>query len=168
MNHMKRQGIDHHKGWWIWTKNSKKKKQKLYKTRQAREKHWQKLTAKMEKKKFDHYKKELDTVHSRYVRSQWSCVTCWAKENIQNWHFISRRHYKYRRDDDNTFPQCVRCNVILNWNYIEYMKYMINKYWYDFVNKRTEEIKSSYYRNKKPSIEWMKQKIEYYKKITTN
>lgn len=152
--------------WLSWTgaKNSSKK-QKLYKTRQAREKHWQKLTKSMLNKKRKRYRDELDKRHSKYVRSQWPCVTCWSTKQIQNWHFISRKYYEFRWDDDNTFPQCYACNIMKHWNYIEYTVFMAEKYWYDFVKERRNKIKSPWYKNNKPLWQDMEVLILKYKDI---
>ena len=43
-------------------------------------------------------------------------------------HFITRACWYYRYDEDNCHAGCMRCNVILNGNYIEYTRYMQNKY----------------------------------------
>lgn len=93
--------------------------------------------------------KELDAIFSRYIRLNnidynWlcKCVTCGAKvhwKNIQNWHFITRGNYKYRRREDNCFPQCMPCNIYKSWNYISYTLFMIWKYWEDFVRNMQED-----------------------------
>lgn len=65
--------------------------------------------------------KRLDTVFSKYIRLRDSdpegycrCSTCgevhhWTK--IQAGHFISRKHYSTRWDEENVHAQCVACNV---------------------------------------------------------
>lgn len=78
----------------------------------------------------------LDWIYSQYIRmekSDWEwfcvCVTCSKKmrrQEIQNWHFISRWFYRYRREDINCRPQCMRCNVFKNWSYVEYTIFMQN------------------------------------------
>ena len=67
--------------------------------------------------------KKLDNVFSQYIRLSRSddqgfctCVTCgksahWKEGGIQAGHFISRKHYSVRWDEDNVHPQCVGCNV---------------------------------------------------------
>lgn len=89
--------------------------------------------------------KELDSVFSRYIRIRdadknglCSCVTCRSKlhwKNIQNWHFISRGNYKYRRSVKNCYPQCIPCNIYKSWNYIAYKLFMIWKHGQDIVEK---------------------------------
>lgn len=65
--------------------------------------------------------KKLDTVFSKYIRLKNSdkkgfciCITCEKKfkwKEIQAGHFMSRKHYSTRWDEDNVHPQCVACNV---------------------------------------------------------
>lgn len=83
------------------------------------------------------WKDIADRVFSEYIRlknsnDKWvcECFTCWRKQNrkeIQNGHFISRWNMKYRYSEINCNPQCQMCNVILNWNYIQYTLKMIEK-----------------------------------------
>lgn len=49
-------------------------------------------------------------------------------------HFVSRWVLKYRFSEKNCHAGCMRCNVILHWNYIIYTRYMQKKFWYDFVD----------------------------------
>lgn len=82
--------------------------------------------------------RELDRVFSIYIRLRDCnrdgvvvCPLCWAKipwKKAQNMHFISRWVLKYRYDEDNCHGWCMRCNVILNGNYIRYTRWMQNKY----------------------------------------
>lgn len=93
--------------------------------------------------------KELDAIFSKYIRlldidQYWmtNCVTCWAKVHrkiIQNWHFITRWNYKYRRREDNCFPQCMPCNIYKSWNYIAYTLFMIWRYWQERVKEMQED-----------------------------
>ena len=62
----------------------------------------------------------LDRVFSKYIRTKYlrdnfvECVTCNRKypiNKIQAGHFMSRRHYSTRWDEENVFPQCFGCNV---------------------------------------------------------
>ena len=112
--------------------------------------------------------KELDSVFSLYIRlrdsdSHWivTCPLCWKKIPVkfaQNMHFISRWVLKYRFDENNCFAGCMRCNVILNWNYIEYTFFMIKKFWKEKVEamKNDKEL----FELKTREIE---EKIAYYK-----
>lgn len=64
--------------------------------------------------------KKLDTVFSQYIRLKDSkdgigeCVTCGKQDhwkNLQAGHFMSRKHYSTRWDEDNVKIQCSSCNV---------------------------------------------------------
>lgn len=63
---------------------------------------------------------KLDTVFSRYIRQKdavngiATCVTCGKKDEwkkLQNGHFMSRRHYSTRWDENNVGVQCYGCNI---------------------------------------------------------
>lgn len=64
--------------------------------------------------------KKLDTIFSEYIRRRYAkndistCFTCgkedhWKKQ--QAGHFMSRKHYSTRWDEENVQVQCVGCNV---------------------------------------------------------
>ena len=67
------------------------------------------------------YKKKLDDIFSKYIRLKYSdqrgyckCISCgkvhfWKQ--IQNGHYMSRRHLATRWSEDNCRPQCVACNI---------------------------------------------------------
>lgn len=88
--------------------------------------------------------KKLDAVFSEYIRlrdsdSKWiiTCPLCWKRifrKYAQNMHFVSRWVLKYRFSEKNCHAGCMRCNVILHWNYIIYTRYMQKRFWYDFVD----------------------------------
>ena len=71
---------------------------------------------------------------SRYIR--WShadadglvkCVTCSTKKHVkemQNGHFISRRHYSTRWLFTNCGPQCYGCNIGSQGKQYEFSKYI--------------------------------------------
>ena len=81
---------------------------------------------------------QFDAIFSRYIRMRDSddkgivtCPLCWKKlprKKAQNMHFIKRGVLKYRFDEDNCHAGCKRCNVMLDWNYIEYTRRMQRKY----------------------------------------
>jgi hypothetical protein len=63
---------------------------------------------------------KLDTVFSRYIRQKdavngiATCVTCGKKDEwkkLQCGHFMSRRHYSTRWDENNVGVQCYGCNI---------------------------------------------------------
>jgi hypothetical protein len=75
---------------------------------------------------------KLDSIFSQYIRLRYSkneistCVTCGKQDHwkkMQNGHFISRKHYATRFDEDNCQVQCSKCNV---FRYGE--QYLFSKY----------------------------------------
>lgn len=64
--------------------------------------------------------KKLDTIFSIYIRRRYAkdniseCVTCGKRDhwkNLQAGHFMSRKHYATRWNEDNVEVQCMGCNV---------------------------------------------------------
>ncbi len=65
--------------------------------------------------------KKLDVVFSQYIRLKYSnnqgiseCFTCGKRDhwkNLQCGHFMSRKNYSTRWDENNTRVQCVGCNM---------------------------------------------------------
>lgn len=116
--------------------------------------------------------KRLDTIFSQFIRLRYSvdgmatCVTCgdmreWQQQ--QNGHFYTRGRYPTRWDEINCNVQCVRCNVFLKGNYINYTMYMIDKYGREAVDNL--EIKSKSIA-KITSVE-LQEMIDYYKKLVS-
>lgn len=116
--------------------------------------------------------KRLDTVFSQFIRLRDSidgmatCVTCgdtrpW--EYQQNGHFYTRGRYPTRWDEMNCNVQCVRCNVFLKGNYINYTMYMIDKYGREAVDNLETKSKSV---TKITSVE-LQEMIDYYKKVVS-
>ena len=114
---------------------------------------------------------KLDEVFSQYIRLRDSyqkgderrvkCPLCWAEMNrkqAQNMHFISRWILKYRFSENNCHAGCYRCNVVLNWNYIIYTRYMQKKYWVNYVDSLIND--KSAYSISTPQLE---KELEYYK-----
>ena len=59
------------------------------------------------------------------------CVTCNRKypiNKIQAGHFMSRKHYSTRWDEDNVFPQCYGCNVMQQGQQYLFSKFIDQKY----------------------------------------
>ena len=79
------------------------------------------MKKKLKKKSISKLKKELDSVFSKYIRHKYSkngyvsCFTCGVSKPIkqmQNGHFISRKHLSTRwSEEGNCKPQCVKCNI---------------------------------------------------------
>lgn len=80
--------------------------------------------------------KKLDVVFSQYVRLSASdsrgfctCVTCgkvghWKQGGMQAGHFMSRKHYSTRWDENNVKVQCVACNVYRAGEQYKFSKYL--------------------------------------------
>lgn len=113
--------------------------------------------------------KRLDSVYSQYIRLKNAdsegyciCVTSGKRihwKEIQNGHFYSRKYYATRWDDDNCHPQSVGDNIFLRGNYINYTRYMIDRYGREFVDELEVKAKSSV----KISTPELREKIEYYR-----
>ena len=123
---------------------------------------------------------KADSIFSTYIRLRDSnnkgivtCPLCWAKiprKKAQNMHFITRSCWLYRYDESNCFAGCMRCNVILNWNYIIYTRFMQDKFW---IEKVDEMINNSKKIHKLQTFELediinlYTEKIKKYSRLTT-
>lgn len=107
---------------------------------------------------------KLDTIFSIFIRRSNSdhrgictCITCnkqfhWKK--IQAGHFMSRKHYSTRWNEDNVKPQCVGCNVYKSGEQYKYSIYLGKQLSDKLYNKSKEIVKFS-------NIE-LQEMIEYY------
>lgn len=77
--------------------------------------------------------KKLDNVFSEYIRRRYAkndiatCVTCGKKDHwkkLQAGHFMSRKHYATRWDEDNVEVQCSACNVFRYGEQYLFAKYL--------------------------------------------
>lgn len=113
--------------------------------------------------------KKLDSVFSKFIRLRdsvdgyASCVTCggtktWKEQ--QCGHFFTRGRYATRWDENNCFTQDYRCNVALNGNYINYTKYMIDR----FGREHVDELEKKSLTMIKISTIELNEKIAYYDK----
>lgn len=87
---------------------------------------------------------KLDTVFSQYIRRKdaideiATCVTCGKKDHwkkLQNGHFMSRRHYSTRWDENNVGVQCYGCNITNQG-----MQYAFSKYLTKFDNNLPDNL----------------------------
>ncbi|BAQ92827.1 NinG recombination protein [uncultured Mediterranean phage uvMED] len=76
---------------------------------------------------------KLDKVFSEYIRRRYAkndiatCVTCnkqdhWKK--LQAGHFMSRKHYSTRWDEENVQVQCSGCNVFRYGEQFKFSQYL--------------------------------------------
>lgn len=96
-------------------------------------------------KKKVNWKDIADRIFSEFIRIMESddegyitCTCCGSKafwKEAQAMHYRSRDCLKYRFDEMNVHAWCMRCNVILSWNYRNYTLVMINLY-----GKEMEEL----------------------------
>lgn len=125
--------------------------------------------------------KKADSIFSTYIRlrdadKHWivTCPLCWAKihwKKAQNMHFITRACWFYRYSETNCHAWCMRCNVILNWNYIAYTRWMQNEYGIADVDKMISKSKEVY-KLSTPEIQdiieqYTNEIIKFSKKLTT-
>jgi hypothetical protein len=91
---------------------------------------------------------KLDKIFSIYIRRKdaideiATCVTCGKKDHwskLQNGHFMSRRHYNTRWDEDNCHVQCSGCNVFRSGEIYLYNKYLCLKYDNNFPDRLYEK-----------------------------
>ncbi len=85
-------------------------------------------------------KKRLDRVFSEYVRRKavaevsneyivcCSCGQVGHWKNMDEGHFVNRRHNATRYDERNVHPQCRECNRYDEGNAVGYSRYLIDKY----------------------------------------
>lgn len=76
---------------------------------------------------------KLDLVFSQYIRQRYAkdgiaeCITCGKKDEwkkLQAGHFMSRRHYATRWNEDNVQVQCYSCNVMQQGQQYLFSKYL--------------------------------------------
>jgi len=87
---------------------------------------------------------KLDTVFSQYIRRKdavneiATCVTCDKQSHfkkMQAGHFMSRRHYSTRWDENNVAVQCYSCNITSQG-----MQYAFSKYLTKIDNNLPDEL----------------------------
>ena len=109
--------------------------------------------------------KNLDTVFSKYIRIKDAideiaeCVTCGKKDHwkkLQNGHFMSRRHYSTRWEENNVGVQCYGCNITNQGQQFLFAKYLGLEVAEQMVIKSKQIVKFS--------DDDLKDMIDYYKK----
>jgi len=108
--------------------------------------------------------KKLDIVFSQYIRKSnadengyCTCVTCDRKffwKEIQAGHFMSRKHYSTRWDEDNVKPQCKACNVFNQGEQYRYSIYL--------GSEKSEELLRKSREIKKYSLADVQELVDYY------
>jgi hypothetical protein len=90
------------------------------------------------------WKKKADKIFSLWVRNrEKQCVLCGSRNSLQAGHYVSRSCNQLRYDERNVHTCCMRCNVFLNGNMVEYTAFMIQKYGSGIINElRHEKVKT--------------------------
>tara|TARA_R110000796_G_scaffold160771_1_gene277544 strand:+ start:826 stop:1203 length:378 start_codon:yes stop_codon:yes gene_type:complete len=95
---------------------------------------------------------KLDKVFSEYIRRRYAkndiatCVTCDKKDHwkkLQAGHFMSRKHYSTRWDEDNVEVQCSGCNVFRYGEQYLFAKHLGTKKADMLLKKSRETVKFS-------------------------
>ena len=68
------------------------------------------------------------------------CVTCekrglWKGGGFHAGHFLAGRYYPAIFQETNVHPQCIRCNNFLHGNQAEYLRFMVEKYGQEEVDR---------------------------------
>ena len=74
------------------------------------------------------------------------CVTCNKQfhwKNIQAGHFMSRKHYSTRWNENNVKPQCVGCNMFKSGEQYKYSLFLGSELANDLYLKSKELVKFS-------------------------
>ena len=93
---------------------------------------------------------KLDKVFSEYIRRRYTkneiatCVTCGKEDHwkkLQAGHFMSRKHYATRWDEDNVEVQCSACNVFRYGEQYLFAKHLGNEKADMLLAKSRETVK---------------------------
>jgi len=117
--------------------------------------------------------KKLDKVFSEYIRKRDTdglgyglCCTCAKRIHYKEGHaghFMSRRHYATRWDEENVALQCVSCNSFRSGEQYKFALFLNDKYKTD---KATELLVKSR-ESVKYSLDELEEMIEYFKNLLT-
>lgn len=127
-----------------------------------------KLETKLKKWTLTRWKKELDTVFSKWVRTVYSkngdvaCYTCGKKAPIEEMdagHFNPRQYLATRWDERNVKPQCTSCNRYNNGQPTIFAKKLVDEYGEGILH----ELSKDNFTPIKLSPLWYNEKIEHYK-----
>lgn len=113
------------------------------------------------------WKKELDKVFSRYIRTKYSkngklrCYTCphiGEIKTMQAGHFVPRQYLKTRFDERNVKPQCYACNQLYNGQPSKFAVKLRKEYGDGIV----EELEKDRHEPVLLDIQWYLKKIKEY------
>ena len=110
---------------------------------------------------------KLDKVFSEYIRRRFAindiaeCVTCGKRDHwkqLQAGHFMSRKHYATRWDEQNVQVQCSGCNVFRAGEQYKYSLFLGSALSAELL-KRSRQIKKFTNHELLAMIEQFKEKI---------
>lgn len=109
------------------------------------------------------WKKELDTVFSKFIRQRddGQCFTCPKKDEpkyMQCGHFAPRQYLALRFDERNCNCQCYACNMLYNGQPSAYAIRLKQKYGDSII----EELEQARLKTMKLDAIWYAEKIAYY------
>ena len=117
--------------------------------------------------------KKLDKVFSEYIRKRDTdkngyglCCTCAKRLHYKDahaGHFMSRRHYATRWDEENVALQCVSCNSFRSGEQYKFALFLNDKY---KTEKATELLIKSR-ETVKYSLDELEDMIKYFKNLLT-
>lgn len=93
---------------------------------------------------------KLDAIFSEYIRRRYAkdgiaiCVTCGKTDHyksLQAGHFISRKQYATRWDEDNVQVQCVACNVYRYGEQYKFGLYLGSEKSQELLQKSRQTVK---------------------------
>ena len=125
------------------------------------------------KPKLSTLKKKCWKIFSEYIRRKYAnkrgyavCVTCGVKKHwkeLQAGHFIDGRTNAILFNEECVHPQCVKCNIYLSGNKVEYFRFMQKKYGDETIDRLRKIARWSvkfYPHELEEKIKEYKQKLE--------
>lgn len=117
--------------------------------------------------------RKLDKVFSEYIRKRDTdglgnglCCTCAKKIHYKEGHaghFMSRRHYATRWDEENVALQCVSCNSFRSGEQYKFALFLNKKYGSDKASELLVKSRETV----KYSITDLQEKYEFFKNLLT-
>lgn len=114
-------------------------------------------------KSLSSYKKELDSVFSKYVRAKYqkTCYTCEFTGVLQNGHFVPRQYLAVRWEEDNCRPQCMNCNVFRHGKPLDFEERLVQ----ELGAARVQELKDARKQLVRLNADFYRRKIAEYQQL---